>query len=67
MSRFRNTMVVRPDFPASTVQDAIAYLKANPGKLNYGSGGVGGTPHLTAELFMAVTGTRLTHVPYKSL
>jgi len=49
------------------VQEAIAYLKANPGKLNYGSAGVGGTPHLTAELFMAVTGTRLTHVPYKGV
>ena len=67
MSRFPNTLVVRPDFPASTVQDAIAYLKANPGKLNYASAGVGGTPHLTAELFMAVTGTKLTHVPYKGV
>jgi tripartite-type tricarboxylate transporter receptor subunit TctC len=67
MSRFPNTMVVRPDFPASTVQDAIAYLKANPGKLNYGSAGVGGTPHVTTELFMAVTGTKLTHVPYKGV
>jgi tripartite-type tricarboxylate transporter receptor subunit TctC len=67
MSRFPNTMVVRPDFPASTVQDAIAYMKANPGKLNYGSAGVGGTPHVTAELFMAVTGTKLTHVPYKGV
>jgi tripartite-type tricarboxylate transporter receptor subunit TctC len=67
MSRFPNTMVVRPDFPASTVQDAIAYLKANPGKLNYGSAGVGGTPHLTAELFKAVTGTKITHVPYKGV
>jgi tripartite-type tricarboxylate transporter receptor subunit TctC len=67
MSRFPNTMVVRPDFPASTVQDAIAYLKANPGKLNYGSAGVGGTPHLTAELFKAVTGTRIAHVPYKGV
>jgi len=67
MSRFPNTLVVRPDFPASTVQEAIAYLKANPGKLNYGSAGVGGTPHLTAELFMAVTGTKLTHVPYKGV
>jgi tripartite-type tricarboxylate transporter receptor subunit TctC len=67
MSRFPNTMVVRPDFPANTVQDAIAYFKANPGKLNYGSAGVGGTPHVTTELFMAVTGTRLTHVPYKGV
>jgi tripartite-type tricarboxylate transporter receptor subunit TctC len=67
MSRFPNTMVVRPDFPARTVQEAIAYFKANPSKLNYGSAGVGGTPHLTAELFMAVTGTRLTHVPYKGV
>src|SRR5262249_4243001 len=67
MSRFPNTMVVPPDFPASTAQDAIAYLKANPGKLNYGSAGVGGTPHLTAELFKAVTGTKITHVPYKGV
>ncbi len=67
MSRFPNTMVVRPDFPASTVQEAIAYLKAHPGKLNYGSAGVGGTPHVTTELFRAVTGTRLTHVPYKGV
>jgi tripartite-type tricarboxylate transporter receptor subunit TctC len=67
MSRFPNTMVVRPDFPASTVPEAIAYMKANPGKLNYGSAGVGGTPHVTTELFMAVTGTRLTHVPYKGV
>ena len=67
MSRFPNTMVVRPDFPASTVQEAIAYFKANRGKLNYGSAGVGGTPHVTTELFMAVTGTRLTHVPYKGV
>jgi len=67
MSRFPNTMVVRPDFPASTVQEAIAYFKANSGKLNYGSAGVGGTPHVTTELFMAVTGTRLTHVPYKGV
>jgi len=67
MSRFPNTMVVRPDFPARTVQEAVTYLKSNPGKLNYGSAGVGGTPYLTAELFMAVTGTRLTHVPYKGV
>jgi tripartite-type tricarboxylate transporter receptor subunit TctC len=67
MSRFPNTLVVRPDFPASTVQEAIAYIKANPGKLNYASAGVGGTPYLTAELFIAVTGTKLTHVPYKGV
>src|SRR5690348_5592355 len=67
MSRFPNTMVVRPDFPASTVQEAIAYAKANPGKLNYASAGVGGTPHLTAELFKVVTGTKITHVPYKGV
>ena len=67
MSRFPNTMVVRRDFPASTVKEAIAYFKANSAKLNYGSAGVGGTPHVTTELFMAVTGTRLTHVPYKGV
>jgi len=65
MSRFPNTLVVRPDFPAKTVQEAIAYVKANPGKLNYASAGVGGTPHLTASLFIELTGAKLTHIPYK--
>src|SRR5205807_7005688 len=53
------------DFPAKTAQEFIAYAKANPGKLNYASQGVGTTSHLTAELFQTLTGTKLTHVPYR--
>ena len=65
MSRIPNVLVVRPDFPARTVQDFVAVAKANPGKLNYGSQGIGTASHLTGELFMTLTGTKLVHVPYK--
>jgi tripartite-type tricarboxylate transporter receptor subunit TctC len=65
MSRIPNVLVVRPDFPAKTVQDFVAFAKANPGKLNYGSQGIGTASHLTGELFMTLTGTKLVHVPYK--
>src|SRR5580704_611099 len=65
MSHVPNVVLVRPDFPAKTVQELIAYAKANPGKLNYASQGVGTTSHLTAELFQTLTGTKLVHVPYK--
>ena len=65
MTSIPNTLVVRPDFPANSVAELIAYAKANPGKVNFGSQGVGTTPHLTGELFARVTGTKLTHVPYR--
>jgi tripartite-type tricarboxylate transporter receptor subunit TctC len=65
MTTIPNTLVVRADFPASSVAELIAYAKANPGKVNFGSQGVGTTPHLTGELFARVTGTTLTHVPYR--
>jgi tripartite-type tricarboxylate transporter receptor subunit TctC len=65
MSRFPNVLLVRKDFPAKTAAEFIAYAKANPGKLNYGSQGIGTTSHLTTELFMSVTGTKMVHVPYK--
>jgi tripartite-type tricarboxylate transporter receptor subunit TctC len=58
-------LVVRPDFPAGNAKEFIAYAKANPGKLTYASNGVGTAGHLTAEFFMALTGTKMTHVPYK--
>jgi tripartite-type tricarboxylate transporter receptor subunit TctC len=58
-------MVVNPSFPAKTVPEFIAYAKANPGKINMGSGGNGGTPHVTGELFKMMTGVNMVHVPYR--
>src|ERR1035437_2167022 len=65
MTTVANVLLVRPDFPAKTAQEFIAYAKANPGKINYASQGIGTTSHLTAALFEKVTGTKLVHVPYK--
>jgi tripartite-type tricarboxylate transporter receptor subunit TctC len=65
MSHVPNVLLVRADFPAKTVQELIAYAKANPGKINYASQGIGTTSHTTAELFQKLTHTKLTHVPYK--
>jgi tripartite-type tricarboxylate transporter receptor subunit TctC len=65
MSELPNVLLVRPDFPAKTVKEFIAYATANPGKLNYASQGIGTTSHLTAELFSKRTGFKFTHVPYK--
>jgi tripartite-type tricarboxylate transporter receptor subunit TctC len=58
-------LVVAPDFPAKNVQELIAYAKAHPGKLNFGSMGYGNLTHLVAELFKLQTGTDFVHVPYK--
>jgi tripartite-type tricarboxylate transporter receptor subunit TctC len=58
-------LVVRTDFPANTVAELIAYAKANPGKITYGSQGIGTSPHLTTALFARRTGTVMTHIPYK--
>jgi tripartite-type tricarboxylate transporter receptor subunit TctC len=65
MSHVPNVLLVRKDFPANSVQELIAYAKANPGKINYASQGIGTTSHTTAELFQKLTHTKLTHVPYK--
>ncbi len=65
MTSIANVLMVRPDFPAKTPQELIAYVKANPGKVNYASQGIGTTSHLTAALFETVTGSKLVHVPYK--
>jgi tripartite-type tricarboxylate transporter receptor subunit TctC len=65
MTSIPNTLVLRSDFPANSVAELIAYAKANPGKLNFGSQGVGTTPHLTGELFARLSGTQLVHVPYR--
>ncbi|MGZ5169166.1 MAG: tripartite tricarboxylate transporter substrate binding protein, partial [Burkholderiales bacterium] len=56
---------VHPSVPIASVPELIAYAKANPGKLNYGSSGTGGSVHLATELFNQMAGTRMTHVPYK--
>jgi len=60
-------MVVHPSVPAKTLPEFIAYSKANPGKLSYGSGGVGGITHITAELFMQQVGLDILHVPYRGV
>jgi tripartite-type tricarboxylate transporter receptor subunit TctC len=65
MSHVPNVVLVRKDFPAKTIQELIAYAKANPGKINFASQGIGTTSHTTAELFQKITGTKMTHVPYK--
>jgi tripartite-type tricarboxylate transporter receptor subunit TctC len=58
-------MEVNPSVPATTVPEFIAYAKANPGKINMASAGVGGPQHLAGELFKAMTGLNLVHIPYK--
>ena len=58
-------LVVAPGFPAKNVQELVAYAKANPGRLNFGSMGYGNLTHLAGELFKLQTGTDFTHVPYK--
>ena len=58
-------LVVHPSFPAKSVPDLIAYAKANPGKINMGSGGVGSLQHVYGELFKMMTGVDMLHVPYR--
>jgi tripartite-type tricarboxylate transporter receptor subunit TctC len=64
-ARVPNVMVVPPDFPAKTVAEFIAYAKANPGKVNMASSGNGTSIHLSGELFKAMTGVDMLHVPYR--
>jgi tripartite-type tricarboxylate transporter receptor subunit TctC len=63
--RVPNVMVVNNDVPAKTVQEFIDYAKANPSKVNMASSGNGTSVHLSGELFMAMTGVKMTHVPYR--
>jgi len=58
-------LVVHPSLPVRTVKDMVALAKARPGEINFGSAGNGSTTHLAVELFILMTGTRMTHVPYK--
>jgi tripartite-type tricarboxylate transporter receptor subunit TctC len=60
-----NVLVVHPDIPARDVRELIAYAKANPGKLNFSSSGVGASSHLAGELFKQVAGVQIVHVPYR--
>lgn len=60
-----NLFMVHPSFPAKTLKQYIAYAKANPGKVNFGSSGVGASPHLSIELLKTITGINIVHVPYK--
>jgi len=65
IARAPNVMEVTLSVPAKTVPEFIAYAKANPGKLNYASGGIGGSPHVSGELFKMMAGVNLVHVPYR--
>ncbi len=60
-----NILVVNPAVPANTVAELVAYAKANPGKINFSSGGIGVLPHLIGEMFKARAGIDIVHVPYK--
>jgi tripartite-type tricarboxylate transporter receptor subunit TctC len=60
-----NALVVTHLLPVKTVQEFLAYARSNPGRIAYGSGGIGSAGHLSVELLQSLTGTKLTHVPYK--
>ena len=60
-----NVLVVHPSVPAKSVKDLIALAKSRPGQLNYASAGTGTAPHLSGELFNAMAGVRMVHIPYK--
>jgi tripartite-type tricarboxylate transporter receptor subunit TctC len=64
-NRVPNVMTVNKDVPAKTVAEFIAYVKANPGEVNLASSGNGTSVHLSGEMFMAMTGAKMTHVPYR--
>jgi tripartite-type tricarboxylate transporter receptor subunit TctC len=65
--RVANVMEVNPSFPAKTVPEFIDYAKANPGKINFASGGNGAPPHVSGELFKMMTGVDIVHIPYRGL
>ena len=65
IAKISNALVVHPSFPANNYQEFVAYAKANPGKITYGSTGQGTATHLFAELFSNMAGVQLVHVPYK--
>jgi tripartite-type tricarboxylate transporter receptor subunit TctC len=60
-----NVTIVRKDLPVNSLRELVEHVRANPGKIVYGSQGNGATPHLTANMFMNMTGTQMVHVPYR--
>ncbi len=60
-----NVLIINPKLPISSVKELIAYAKERPGKVNYGSSSIGGTPHLSSELFKSMTKTDIMHIPYR--
>lgn len=65
VARVPNVLVVHPSVPVKTMKELVAYAKANPGKINYGSGGNGSAAHIATEYLKLQTGTQMQHVPYK--
>ncbi|MEP9347942.1 tripartite tricarboxylate transporter substrate binding protein [Xanthobacter sp. KR7-225] len=65
VSTIPQTVIVNPKLPIKTIPELVAYAKANPGKLTYGSSGAGGLMHFSVQLFDARTGTKMVHVPFK--
>jgi tripartite-type tricarboxylate transporter receptor subunit TctC len=65
MARAPNALVAHPSLPVSSVKELIALARSQPGRINYGSGGNGSTPHLAGALFASMAGVELTHIPYK--
>jgi tripartite-type tricarboxylate transporter receptor subunit TctC len=60
-----NVLLVNPEIPVKSVAELVAYIKAHPHKVSYGSAGIGSTEHLSGEMFRAMTGTDIVHIPYK--
>ena len=67
MGTVDNGLVVHPSIPARSVKELVALLKARPGELTFGSGGVGTQAHIAGEMFKAMTGTNMVHIPYKGV
>jgi tripartite-type tricarboxylate transporter receptor subunit TctC len=65
ISRDPNIMVVNPSVPAKTIPEFIAYAKANPGKIDYGSAGIGSSQHMSGEMFKMMAGIDMTHIPFR--
>ena len=65
LSVSQNIVVINPDIPAGTIRELVAYARANPEKMNFGSSGNGTISHLTGEMFNTLNGTQIAHIPYK--